>query len=88
VTYLQTHIDHPVALIVALILSAPFVWFLGRLFFRGIAGDMEDAGSFYVTDIFGGPSFLALPIARLALFLFFSAAVIVLFYQICAWFLF
>lgn len=85
-SYLEAIVDHPIALIISLILSAPFVWFLARIFFLNIAEEMEEAAPYFLINALPGPDFITWPHVKLILVLFFSAAVVTLFYRICAWF--
>jgi hypothetical protein len=79
-------IDHPVAFLVSLALSAPFVWVLAQMFFRNIAEELRVDAPYYLADaLLPGWSFLSWPAVKLIFVLFFSAAVMALFYRLCAW---
>lgn len=54
--YLEMIVDYPAALIASLILSAPFLWFLWRLFFLNIAEEMEEAAPFLIANLLPGPN--------------------------------
>jgi hypothetical protein len=55
-TDLETIVDHPIALIVSLFLSAPFLLFLWRLFFMNIAEEMEEAAPYFIVNLLPGPA--------------------------------
>lgn len=82
--YLGSIVDHPVALIIALIVSGPFIWVLTRMFFKDIAADAEESALCFLINALPGPDFLAWPLVKLILILFFSAALITLFYRVFA----
>jgi hypothetical protein len=83
---LEGMIGHPVAFLVALVFSAPFVWVLAQMFFRDIAEELKRESPYYLVDVMLPDwDFLSWPLVKLILVLFFSAAVITLFYQLCAW---
>lgn len=83
--YLEEFVDHPLALIAAVVLSAPFLWQIAKSMFADIEEDVMDAAPYALIDLLGGPTFITwLPI-KLIWFTIVSAAFIVMFYKLGAW---
>ena len=85
-SYLEGIFERPGTLFFSLVLSLPFVWILAQMFFRDIARELGEKGpSFYVDAYLPDHGFFRSPPVKLVFLLLFSAAVIVLFYELCAW---
>jgi hypothetical protein len=83
--YLTELVDHPIALLVAVVLSAPILWQLGKAWFPNVEEDIKEAAPFAVIDALGGPTVATWPLVKLVWFVIVSAAILVTFYKIGAW---
>jgi len=78
-------VEHPVALLIAVLLSAPILWQIAKAWFPNVEDDVKEAAPFALIDAFGGPTFATWPIVKLVWFLIVSAAIVVTFYKVAAW---
>lgn len=83
--YLAELVDHPIALLVALVLSAPLVWQVARSWFSSIEEDVKEAAPFAAVDAMGGPTIITWPILKIVWFVAVSAAIVVSFYKAGSW---
>ena len=83
---LERIVEHPGVFLFSLVLSLPFVWILAQMLFRNIAEELGEKGpSFYIDAYLPDHGFFRSAPVRLFIVLLFSAAVIALFYEFCAW---
>ena len=78
-------IDHPLVLLLAIVVSAPIVWWLARSWFADLSQDVEEATPAFVLGALLDrlvPSWLLLKFVWFAIV---SAAIVVFFYRIGAW---
>jgi hypothetical protein len=78
-------VDHPIALLLAVLVSAPMVWKLARAWFPDPMEDAKEAAPYFLIDALGGPMFANWPFAKLIWFLIVSATIVVTCYKVAAW---
>jgi len=83
--FLTALVDHPIALLVAVTLSAPILWQLAKAWFADVEDELKEAAPFAVIDAIGGPTIATWPLLKLVWFVIVSAAILVSFYKIGAW---
>jgi hypothetical protein len=83
--YFGELIEHPIALLVALGLSAPIIWQIAKSWFSDIEDDIKEAAPYAAIDAVGGPTFITWPLLKLVAFVIVSAAIIITFYKIGSW---
>jgi hypothetical protein len=82
---LSTVVEHPLVLLVALVLSAPFIWQIGRSWFASIEQDAKDAVVPVIIDAAGGPLIPTWLLLKMFWFGIVSTAIVVTFYKIGSW---
>ena len=83
--FIGEYVDHPIAMVVALALSVPFIWQVARSWFSGVEEDVKEAAPFLILDVLGGPAFLSWPIFKLIGLVIVAAAFVTMFYKFGSW---
>lgn len=82
---LTTSVDHPLVLVIAIALSAPFIWQIARSWFANIEEDVNDAAVPAIIDTLGGPFIPTWLLIKVVWFGIVSTAIVVTFYKIGSW---
>ena len=78
-------VDHPVVLLVAVVLAAPLIWQIAVAWFSNIEEDAKEAAPYELLNAIGGLHFITwLPI-KVFWFLLASTAIVIAFYKVGAW---
>ena len=80
--YLRSLVDHPVALLFSLLISAPFIWVVATAFFRNIKEDVKEA----VPYAFIGQLLGTWLVVKVMYFSIIAVVLVLFFYKIGAWF--
>jgi hypothetical protein len=82
---LNTLVDHPLVLVIALVLAGPFIWYIGRSWFANIEEDVEDAVVPTIVQAAGGPTVPTWLWLKVFWFSVVSAAIVITFYKVGSW---
>jgi hypothetical protein len=82
---LSAGIEHPFVLLVAVALSAPFIWQIGRSWFGDIEQNAQDALTSAAVEALGGSSLWTRLPLKILWFALVSAAIVITFYKVGSW---
>jgi hypothetical protein len=78
-------IDHPLVLVMAVVLGAPIIWQMAVAWFSNIEDDAKEAAPYELLNAIGGLHFITWLPLKIVWFLVASAAIVITFYKLGAW---
>jgi hypothetical protein len=84
-SYLGALVDHPVVLLLAVVVSSPILWALAKAWFPNHREDAAELTATTAIDVAGGPLLLTWPLVKIMWFIIASVAIVITFYKLGSW---
>jgi hypothetical protein len=78
-------VEHPIALVVAVVLAAPIIWQIAVAWFSNIEEDAKEAAPYEFLNAIGGLHFITWLPLKIFWFLIASSAIVITFYKVGSW---